>query len=214
MRQGSTVSAVVSKGKERYAVPQVAGFTVDEATAALTDATLTVGEVTKAYDDKVALDLVISTDPAVGTRLKRDQAVTLVISKGPAPVKLPNLVGQSQAKAIAALKKLGITDVVVTEDFSKTVAQGDVVSMAPKPGVTVPKGSQVSLVVSKGPPPVVVPDLYTMSEADAKAALKGLGFKVKVTYPIGITPFDRVVKQSVKANETAPWGSTIEIQVV
>ena len=53
-----------------------------------------------------------------------------------------------------------------------------------------------------------------MSEADAKAALKGLGFKVKVTYPIGITPFDRVVKQSVKANETAPWGSTIEIQVV
>ena len=86
------------------------------------------------------------------------------------------------------------------------MAQGDVVSMAPKPGVTVPKGSQVSMVVSKGPPPVVVPDLYTMSEADAKAALKGLGFKVKVTYPIGITPFDRVVKQSVKATRDRTVG--------
>jgi serine/threonine-protein kinase len=214
VRQGSTVSAVVSKGKERYAVPQVAEFTVEEATAALEDANLTVGDVTKAYDDTIALDLVISTDPAVGTKLKRDQAVTLVVSKGPAPVKLPDLVGQPQAKAIAALKKLGITDLVVTEEFSKTVAQGSVVSMAPKPGVTVPKGSQVALVVSKGPPPVTVPDLYTMSEADAKAALKDLGFKVRVTYPIGITPFDRVVKQSVKANTTAPWGSTIEIQVV
>jgi serine/threonine-protein kinase len=214
VREGSTVSAVLSKGKERYAVPQVAEFTVEEATAALGDANLAVGDITKAYDDKVALDLVISTDPAVGTKLKRDQAVTLVVSKGPAPVKLPNLVGQPQAKAVAALKKLGITDLVITEEFSKTVAQGSVVSMAPKPGVTVPKGSQVALVVSKGPPPVTVPDLYTMSEADAKAALKGLGFKVRVTYPIGITPFDRVVKQSVKANTTAPWGSTIEIQVV
>jgi serine/threonine-protein kinase len=214
VRQGSTVAAVISKGKERYAVPQVAEFTVDEATAALGDANLAVGDITKAYDDKVPLDLVIATDPAVGSKLKRDQAVALVVSKGPAPVKLPDLVGQTQAKAVASLKKLGITDLVITEEFSKTVAQGSIVSMAPKPGVTVPKGSQVALVVSKGPPPVTVPDLYTMSEADAKAALKALGFKVRVTYPIGITPFDRVVKQSVKANDTAPWGSTIEIQVV
>ena len=213
-RQGSTVSAVISQGKERYAVPQVAEFTVEEATAALSDANLTVGDVSKAYDDTVALDLVIRTDPAAGTKLKRDQAVTLVVSKGPAPVKLPNLVGQSQAKALASLKKLGITDIKVTDDYSKTVAQGDVISMAPKAGVTVPKGSQVALVVSKGPPLITVPDLYTRSESDAKAELKSLGFKVVVTYPIGITPFDRVVKQSVKANTSAPWGSTIEIQVV
>ena len=102
----------------------------------------------------------------------------------------------------------------MTEDYSKTVPEGAVISMTPKAGATVPQGSPVSLVVSKGPPPVTVPDLYTMSEADARTRLKNLGFKVVVTYPIGITPFDRVVKQSVKANTTAPWGSTIEIQVV
>ncbi len=213
-RQGSTVSALLSKGKERYGVPQLAENTVEQATTALEDANLTLGKTTKAYDDAVAVDLVIRTDPAAGTRLKRDQAVTLVVSKGPAPVTLPALVGQSRGKAIATLKKLGITDVAITDDFSKTVDEGDVISMNPKAGVTVPKGSKVSLVVSRGPPPITVPDLYTMSQADAKAALRALGFRVVVTYPIGITPFDRVVKQSVKANTTAPFGSTIEIQVV
>jgi len=59
-----------------------------------------------------------------------------------------------------------------------------------------------------------VPDVYKMSEADAKARLKSAGFKVDVTYPIGITPFGRVVAQSVDAGKSIPWGSTIQIQVV
>ena len=77
-----------------------------------------------------------------------------------------------------------------------------------------PKGSSVNLVISKGPPLTPVPDVYKMSEADAKARLKAAGFKVDVTYPIGITPFGRVVAQSVDAGKSIPWGSTIQIQVV
>ncbi len=212
-KQNSTVSAVVSKGPERHAVPAVANMTVDDATQAVTDAALTVGATTQAYDDKVPVGAVVTANPAPGTKLKRDQAVTLVVSKGPAPVPLPAFVGKPADQAVAALTKLGLTS-TSTSAYSKTVPAGSVVSTTPKAGTPVPKGGTVALVVSKGPPLVVVPDLYRTAEADARATLTGLGFKVTVTYPIGFTPFGRVVRQSVEAGKTAPWGSTIRIDVV
>ena len=49
------------------------------------------------------------------------------------------------------------------------------------------------------PPLVEMPDLFRTDEQEAVKALKALGLKVKVTYPIGFTPFGRVVEQSVKA---------------
>jgi len=212
-RQGSTVTAVLSKGPERYAVPQVAGMTVDDATNALSDASLTVGASTSAYDATVGKGLVVTTNPAPRTPLKRDQAVTLVISKGPAPVPVPAVVNQPAKDVLKQLTALGFT-VTTSTAFSKTVAAGNVISSNPKSGTAVPKGSPVALVVSKGPPLVTVPDVYTMSEPDAKVLLSKLGFDVRVSYPVGVTPFDRVIKQSLKANSQAPWGSTIEIQVV
>ena len=212
-KQGSTVAAVVSKGPERYAVPSVTGLSVRDATTAITGASLSVGATTGAYDDKVPAGDVLTTNPAPSTKLKRDQAVALVVSKGPAPVPVPNLVGKPATTTTAALTRLGLK-VTSSTASSTTVPAGSVVSMAPPAGTTVPKGSGVALVVSKGPPLVVVPDLYTMSEQDAKALLTKLGFQVQVTYPIGITPFGRVVKQSATANTSIPWGSTVEIQVV
>jgi len=59
-----------------------------------------------------------------------------------------------------------------------------------------------------------VPDLYRTDEQAAIKALEDLGLKVKVTYPIGFTPFGRVVAQSVAAGKEIPWGSTVTIQVV
>jgi serine/threonine-protein kinase len=212
-RQGSTVTAVVSKGPERYAVPQVAGMSVDEAGTSLTDSSLRVGATTTAYDEKIKAGLVITTDPKPTSLLKRDQSVDLVVSKGPAPVKIPNLVGMTAAQATAAMTKAGLK-VTTSEDFSKTVATGSVISSNPKAGASVPKGGALALVVSKGPPLVAVPDVYKMGEADARAKLTALGFDVTVTYPIGITPFGRVVSQSIDAGNKVPFGSAIEIQVV
>ena len=203
----------MSKGPERYAVPQVAGMTVDDATAALSDTSLRVGTSRAVYDDTVAKGLVVTTDPAPRTSLKRDQAVTLVISKGPAPVPVPVVVGTPAKDALAKLTGLGFK-VTTSTAFSKTVAEGDVIASTPKAGTAVPQGGAVALVVSKGPPLVTVPDVYTMGEADAKALLAKLGFDVRVSYPVGVTPFDRVIKQSLRAKTQAPWGSTIEIQVV
>ena len=212
-REGSTVTAIVSKGPERFTVPQVAGMTVDDATAALTDDSLVVGTTTQAYNASIPTGAVVTSNPAPGTKLKRGQAVNLVVSKGPAPVPVPKVVGKSQAQATSALTNAGLK-VTSSQDWSKTISAGNVISSDPAAGVVVPKGGTVTIVVSKGPPPVLVPDVYKMAEADAKSALESAGFVVKIIYPIGITPFGRVVAQSPAAGKSLPWGSTIEIQVV
>ena len=212
-REGSTVSAIVSKGPERFTVPQVAGMTVDDATTALTDDSLVVGTTTQAYNASIPTGAVVTSNPAPGTKLKRGQAVNLVVSKGPAPVPVPKVVGKSQAQATSVLTNAGLK-VTSSQDWSKTISAGNVISSDPAAGVVVPKGGTVTIVVSKGPPPVLVPDVYKMAEADAKSALESAGFVVKIIYPIGITPFGRVVAQSPAAGKSLPWGSTIEIQVV
>ena len=74
----------------------------------------------------------------------------------------------------------------------------------------VPSGARAS----KGPPLVQMPDLFRTDEQAAVKALTDLGLKVKVTYPIGFTPFGRVVEQSVKAGTQIPWGTTVQLNVV
>jgi len=213
VREGATITAIVSKGPERYEVPKLAGMTLTEATAALEDSSLAVGDVTKDWSETIKKDLVISSSPKSTTPLKKGQAVDLVLSKGPAPVQIPGLVGETKDAATAALKSAGLK-VKYAEDYSKTVAEGSVVSSNPKAGSTVPKGSTVTLTISKGPPLVEMPDLFRTDEQAAVKALKDLGLKVKVTYPIGFTPFGRVVEQSVKAGTQIPWGTTVQINVV
>ena len=186
---------------------------VDDATAALSDDSLVVGTTTQAYNASIPTGAVVTSNPAPGTKLKRGQAVNLVVSKGPAPVPVPKVVGKSQAQATSALTNAGLK-VTSSQDWSKTISAGNVISSDPAAGVVVPKGGTVTIVVSKGPPPVLVPDVYKMAEADAKSALESAGFVVKIIYPIGITPFGRVVAQSPAAGKSLPWGSTIEIQVV
>lgn len=213
VREGTTVTATVSQGPERYEVPKVSGMTLEEATAAIEDSSLVVGKVTKDWSEKVKKDLVISSSPKSTTSLKKGQAIDLVLSKGPAPVKIPSLTGQTKDDATAALTGAGLK-VTYAEDYSKNVAEGSVVSSTPKAGTTVPQGGTVTLVISKGPPLVEMPDLFRTDEKEAVKALKALGLKVKVTYPIGFTPFGRVVEQSVKAGTQIPWGTTVQINVV
>lgn len=213
VRDGSTIAAIVSKGLERYAIPQVAGMSVADATAAITDSSLTVGGQTTAYDEKIAKGKVIGTNPPANQKLKRDQQVTLIVSKGPAPVPVPNLVGRSLSSAEKSLTNIGL-EYSVTREYSKSVPTGHVISTDPKAGEKANRGDSVSLVVSKGPPLITVPDLYKTAEADARATLEGLGFKVTVTYPLGISPFGRVVRQSEPVGTQLPWGSTISIDVV
>jgi serine/threonine-protein kinase len=87
------------------------------------------------------------------------------------------------------------------------------VSQDPASGA-VHRGDTVTLVVSKGPVMVPVPDVVGKKSADAEKALTDLGFTVKKEAgPFGPV-FDLVQHQSVDAGQPAPKGSTITLTIV
>jgi serine/threonine-protein kinase len=88
-----------------------------------------------------------------------------------------------------------------------------VISVRPKAGTVVDSGSRVELVVSKGPPPVEVPNLVDLPRDRAVAALRQLGLKARVLEG-AVTPLDRVLSQDPPAGTKVPKGSTVTIRII
>ncbi len=86
------------------------------------------------------------------------------------------------------------------------------VSQNPGPG-TVHRGDTVSLVVSKGPPLVLVPDVTGKSVEQARQILKTAGFQVQVTHVFPWVIGGNVVAQSPNGATKAPMGSTVTIAI-
>ncbi|MBA3232939.1 MAG: Stk1 family PASTA domain-containing Ser/Thr kinase, partial [Propionibacteriales bacterium] len=156
--QNGVINLTLSKGPERYEVPEVAGARAAEARGLLETQHLSVGTPEREFSRTVAKGLVIRSNPAAGTPLKRDTAVTLVISRGRPPVEVPDVTEQSLDQARAVLEDAQLRSKVVDEKYDKDVPEGAVISQSPQGGTT-PENSVVSLVVSKGPPLVDVPDV-------------------------------------------------------
>jgi serine/threonine-protein kinase len=210
--EGGTVDAVISKGPERYSVPDVTGMTPDAAVTEITAAKLVAGAQTQVFDDTVAVGSVAGTDPKIGTSVKPGTSVSILISKGPKPVPVPDIDGKKSAVAQAALTEIGLIP-VITEKYSEKVAEGQVIKVTPKPGTVVNSGTEVELVVSKGPPPVEVPTLVDLRKSQAIAILKKLGLVPKVI-SAGFTPLNRVFSQDPPAGTMIPKGSVVTIRIV
>jgi len=212
MRRGAVVALVVSKGPERYAVPAVVGMTLAEATARIRSVNLTVGKVSKAYDEKVPEGQVVTAKPGPGASLKKSTAVALTVSRGRHPIDVPDLTGQDATGAARQLSALALKVDATQQQNSDTVAKGVVISQSPRDG-TAFRGDTVTLVVSKGPVLVAVPNVVAQQLEQARAALQGAGFKVKVEKLLGGF-FNTVRSQTPPAGSMAPKGSTVTITIV
>ncbi len=213
-RKGRDITLIVSKGQERYTIPNdLTGQSQADAQKELESLTLVIGDTQQIYDDKIKVGKVVKTDPASGTKVKRAANVTLFISKGPAPVTIPAIAGQDVNKVTTDLQTLGLKVAVASEIYDSSAA-GSVISSDPAPGQTVPRGSTIKLTVSKGPPLVAVPNVVGMKKDAAIAALKAAGFNVTAVNMWNYVVLNEVWEQSVKAGTMAPSGSTITIRIV
>jgi serine/threonine-protein kinase len=212
VRKQSVVTLVVSKGPERYTVPNLVSAPESKLGALLRAETLTLGPVTRDWSETVPEGAVISQDPPKGESVKRGTAVSVVLSKGRQPIPVPDVTGKPFDEAQELITKAGL-EVKRAEDVNDdTVPTGHVVSQDPANG-NLHKNDPVTLTVSKGPVMVQVPDLLGKPAAEAEQTLTELGFTVKVERPLGQF-FELVRDQSVKGGESAPKGSTIVLTVV
>ena len=130
-------------------VPNVVNLTQAAATTAINDAGLVVGTVATAASATVAAGSVISQNPAAGASVASGSAVSLVVSSG---VTVPDVVGQTEAAATAALTSAGFL-VTSSTQASTGVPDGSVISQTPAGGTSASGGSTVALVISSGAPP-------------------------------------------------------------
>ncbi|HEV7209867.1 MAG TPA: Stk1 family PASTA domain-containing Ser/Thr kinase, partial [Mycobacteriales bacterium] len=176
LQRGRTVRLDVSRGVLERVVPSVSGRPLDAARTALAAAGLSVGTLTHVYDDAHQAGQVLSSKPPPGTRVRHDTAIALTVSDGPTPVSLPNETGKSSGEATGTLRGLGLK-VTTTEAFSDTVPAGSVISQNPPGGGTVHHGDTISLVLSKGPQMVAVPNVQGKKADEARALLDQAGLK-------------------------------------
>jgi serine/threonine-protein kinase len=174
--RGGTVHLVVSKGPKPVAVPAVAGKPAAEAKAALEAPPgqfVVEDPIEERYDETVPKGIAIGTEPS-GTAVPFGP-VKLVVSKGPAPVAVPNVAGKSYDAAVKAVQDRNLTPAQAFE-FSDTVPEGTVTRTDPPAGSEVARGSRVTIVLSKGQDLVAVPSFggATVDEANAAAAAAGV----------------------------------------
>lgn len=207
---GGTVNLVVSKGAERYTIPALISLTPEAALNLLAKSPLKVGEITEVFNAKIPKGFVISSNPAPGTRVKRETIVDMVVSKGVETFSLASLVGTNGEQALNELTEAGF-NVTVTYAFDEKVMPGEVISQNPVAGADLIKGAAVEIFVSKGSAFVYIPNVMRSTQERATALLEDLGLKVvvkKVTKSgklvIGIDP---------KVNAKVKRGSTVTLTV-
>ncbi|CAN2240978.1 STKc_PknB_like domain containing protein [Candidatus Planktophila vernalis] len=208
---GGQVKLIVSKGPERYIIPSVAGLTPEAATTALEKFPLIVGANTEVFNTEIPKGFVISTSPASGTQVKRDTPVSLVISKGVETVALATYLGKSGEQALNELNDLGF-NVESTYAFNEKILSGVVISQTPSGVDVAPKGSTVSLVISKGSQYVFIPNVFSLDQLKATQALQDLQLKV-VVKKLGNKTVKKVTSISPKVGTKVKRGSTVTITV-
>jgi serine/threonine-protein kinase len=150
---GTPVTLTVSVGKGKVTIPNVLNLDQASASNQLGAAGLVI-KVAQENSPTVPNGAVIRTDPPVSTQVDKGSTVTLVVSSGPAPVELPNLVGLTESAARDKLQELGMKASVTTGDVPYNSDQaGKVILQGTPAGSKVPPGTTITLTVGKPLPP-------------------------------------------------------------
>ncbi|MBB1258536.1 Stk1 family PASTA domain-containing Ser/Thr kinase [Streptomyces alkaliterrae] len=156
--------------------------------------------------------LVCSTNPAAGTKAPRDSVITLTMSKGPAPVEVPDVTGQDADDARKTLSDAGFK-VEEKAVASGTEDEGTVTEQDPSGGTKVQKDSTVTISVVRTVTRTV-PSVIGKSFDDAKQQLEAIGFVVaKAEREDGSVPADQVLNQNPGAGSQAAPNSQVTLTV-
>lgn len=203
--EGSEVDLVVGVAPDTIAVPPVVDLDVDRARTTLENAGFTGNVNTQQADSTEPEGTVVAVDPAEGTQVAPDTAITLSVSDGDAEV--PDVTGQPQDAATQALRSAGFTNIGV-EEVDSDQPVGTVVATDPAAGSQAAADERITLQVSGGPAQVAVPDVVGDPEQAARQALQAAGFtNISVTTTPAADPADVGVVLAVNpqpGTEVAP----------
>jgi beta-lactam-binding protein with PASTA domain/predicted Ser/Thr protein kinase len=209
--KGSTVTLTVSSGPQSVSIPSVVHLPQGKAERRLRRARLKIGQLLPQYSSAIPKGDATRTDPGAGQSVPAGTAVTLYVSSGPAPISVPNTVGDTEAAAKAALSAFTVR---TTSQTTTSQPAGTVVSQAPSGGTALPN-SVVNLVIASAPTTVKVPGVVGFPWRAARRQLRSAGFTVVEHYQaVGKQSRSGVVlSQAPSAGSKQPKGSTVTIVI-
>ncbi len=188
-------------------VPQVGGLAANTARLEIRNDGLTVKMGKPRFSARVAKGSVISTEPAIGSRVSKGGTVLLIVSAGPHMIAVPQVTGSTLATAEASLRHAGLIPGKVVNQTSTTIQSGIVISTSPAAGVSWPQSRPVSLAVSTGQP---VPNFVGQQKAVAEQWAQANSVSLNEVADANSTqPAGTVTQQSV-----APGSSFTPHQVI
>ncbi len=196
-------------------VPALAGRTVNEATAALADAGLTLKiEEGARLDPKVPAGQILVQEPQAGTRTRRQRSVKVWLSAGPRSLSVPALLGETERAAELRVKQNGFQLRSIAEIRSADYPAGSVVAQSPAPQSS---SAHVSLLVNRGArgTSYVMPDLIGVNGDRAADLLRAKGFRVAVVgeHPYPGVPSGIVLRQRPDGGFQIAPGEAISLEV-
>jgi beta-lactam-binding protein with PASTA domain/tRNA A-37 threonylcarbamoyl transferase component Bud32 len=214
--KGSTVVLNVSAGPQPIVLPKLRGLDEESAIAAMTDALAVPGSVDRMFNPDFEDGVVFyaarasdGVDVSEGGDAFEGSTIDYVVSLGD----VIEVAGESLDDAIDILAGQGLEGQSGEERYSETVPKGDVISAAPGAAGPIRVGSPITLTVSRGPEPVVVPNVVGMGWSEATQTLADLGFEL--SYNPGadaIAALLSVQSMDPAAGTSLPRGSTITLQ--
>ncbi len=210
-QKDSSTTEKDSSIKDGVSVPSVAGMSFDDAKAELAKYNLGIRQAGTVSSDTVDKDLVVSQQPEANETVEKNSTIEVTLSSGKGSIDIPDVVGKSEADAVAAL---GTTfNCNKSYAYNSDVQEGYVISQSPESGTQGKEGDTVTLVISQGEELVTVPDVTTTykSEEQAKALLSD--FNVNVTTKYSQTAEGIVIGQSIDAGKQVAKGTSITITV-
>lgn len=237
LNRGAEVTLWISVKEDTstYVPTSIVGKTLAEATEILSAAGLIVSNNPEWKPSQVIdYGLVIDCSPSLGSTVEKNSSVTLILSSGPSTVRMPDILGMSEAQARAALKAAGISvDTYVhlrstpltnssydPETVGKIEATVNGQLMEVQPGASVDVRGHIYLSITENL--VTLPNLVGRSDLDAvQKELEALGFTVSATDDETSTlPIGQISKVTqgdddtlLKGGDKVPGGSGLRLHI-
>ncbi|HVR12349.1 MAG TPA: PASTA domain-containing protein [Gaiellaceae bacterium] len=198
---------LLSRGDDKAVVPNVIGLREQQAAIKIHDSGLDV--LARTAQSNRPPNVVFAEKPGPGTQLGKGQTVTIFVSSGRLAV--PNLIGLQEPQAVQNLQTLGFK--VAVKRVASTHPKGIVIDQEPTAGVTAVSGTTVTISVSSGVKPVVVPRVVGQTQGDAVQALTKIGLKPVLQNVPSDKPAGTVVDQKPPAGKEVDKGSKVTVNV-
>ncbi|MCC5893092.1 Stk1 family PASTA domain-containing Ser/Thr kinase [Exiguobacterium sp.] len=152
-KRGTTVTLVVSAGKETVEMPDVEGLSQSAAERTLKDLDFTDIDIQKEASETVDSGDVISQSLAPGEEvIPSEVTVTLVVSTGSNKIELANLAGYTFEEASTYAEQNNLK-IVKRDEYSTSVPANQIIRQLPTAGTAVDPGTELTVIVSLGVEP-------------------------------------------------------------